>query len=144
MSAQHASNVRVLVRVRPLSEREKRSGDTPCLTVRPHDVVVLPADQSTASSYTCDLCYAPQATQQMLFDTSGVKDLARAAFDGYRTCLFAYGQVAHTKVCRIVSCLLTMRTDRSRKDVHCNRRRAHKDASCGGRRHHLASLCVPV
>ncbi|XP_056022317.1 uncharacterized protein LOC125649680 isoform X7 [Ostrea edulis] len=108
------SNVKVAVRVRPLSQREKDGNSKSIVEVHGDSLSILNAkvDQSTEygdsreriKHFTFDYCYdssgAPQtpgyASQQLVFQDLGTEVL-QAAFEGYNACLFAYGQTSTGK-----------------------------------------------
>ncbi|XP_061168862.1 uncharacterized protein LOC133178120 [Saccostrea echinata] len=108
------SNVKVAVRVRPLSQREKDGNSKSIVEVHGDSLSILNAKVEQYSEYgdsrekikhfTFDYCYdssgAPQspgyASQQLVFQDLGT-EILQAAFEGYNACLFAYGQTSTGK-----------------------------------------------
>lgn len=108
------SNVKVAVRVRPLSQREKDGNGKSIVEVHGDSLSILNAKVDQSSDYgdsrekvkhfTFDYCYdssgAPQtpgyASQQLVFQDLGT-EILQAAFEGYNACLFAYGQTSTGK-----------------------------------------------
>ncbi|XP_062569884.1 LOW QUALITY PROTEIN: uncharacterized protein LOC134231950 [Saccostrea cucullata] len=108
------SNVKVAVRVRPLSQREKDGNSRSIVEVHGDSLSILNAKVDQYSEYgdsrekikhfTFDYCYdssgAPQspgyASQQLVFQDLGT-EILQAAFEGYNACLFAYGQTSTGK-----------------------------------------------
>jgi len=82
------SSVRVAVRVRPLNKREK---DTKSITEVTNDSVLLinPATKKK-KKFTYDFLYDVDTEQQELYNDIG-KRVINNAFQGYNSCVFAYG-----------------------------------------------------
>lgn len=87
-----ASSVRVAVRVRPLSGREKVDRCDECVSV-------LEADQQIVMgknrSFTYDYVFGTYSQQSDIWRC--VEPLARTSFDGYNSTVFAYGQTGSGK-----------------------------------------------
>jgi hypothetical protein len=88
-------NVHVVVRIRPMQNHEKKNNDIPCVKAisngREVQVKVGPLD---AQNYRCHKCFNPDSPQSSFFTECGITDLLDSTIDGYRSCVFAYGQVS--------------------------------------------------
>lgn len=84
-------NVRVVVRLRPLSQAELSVDNGEAVRIGPDRrsvQVLLPAEQdfagntrNTMKKFELDGCLDPPSSQEQTFDQSGVKDLLNAALD---------------------------------------------------------------
>ncbi|XP_033735090.1 uncharacterized protein LOC117323766 [Pecten maximus] len=108
------SNVKVAVRVRPLSEKEREknakfivdvSGDTVSVeNIKVDGQSDFGDSRERVKNFTFDYCYdstveptSPAfASQELVFQDLGTEVL-QAAFEGYNACLFAYGQTSTGK-----------------------------------------------
>jgi len=100
-------NVRVVVRVRPLSDAEQHSGDEEVMRIGADKAsiqVMLPSDEDfagnvrqTAKKFALDGCLDQQTTQAQCFNLSGVKTLLDSALEGFSATVFAYGQTGSGK-----------------------------------------------
>ena len=100
-------NVRVVVRLRPLSQAELSVDDGEVARIGPGGKsvqVLLPAEEdyagntrSTMKNFELDGCLDPPSSQQQTFDRSGVKDLLDSALEGFSATVFAYGQTGSGK-----------------------------------------------
>jgi len=82
-------NIRVFCRVRPI---EGRGGAIECLP----DRTTVRLDQGgRPHPFSFDRVFAPQATQEQVFQE--VSELVQSALDGYKVCLFSYGQTGAGK-----------------------------------------------
>ncbi|KAI9105333.1 hypothetical protein DFS34DRAFT_598959 [Phlyctochytrium arcticum] len=108
------SSVKVVVRVRPLNQREIGIGCQNVVSVTGTSLSITKStgvDDATATSsgegqqksFTFDQCYWSCSTQdphfasqQIVYDGIG-RELLDHAFEGYNTCLFAYGQTGSGK-----------------------------------------------
>ncbi|KAL5008864.1 hypothetical protein ScPMuIL_014445 [Solemya velum] len=108
------SNVKVAVRVRPLSQKEKDKNAGVIVDVHGDNVAIINpkvdgiaefADsREKVKHFTFDYCYdstldvtaAGYASQQLVFQDLGTEVL-QAAFEGYNACVFAYGQTSTGK-----------------------------------------------
>eukprot|EP01012_Entosiphon_sulcatum_P010157 TRINITY_DN15877_c0_g1_i1.p1 TRINITY_DN15877_c0_g1~~TRINITY_DN15877_c0_g1_i1.p1 ORF type:complete len:829 (+),score=203.17 TRINITY_DN15877_c0_g1_i1:25-2487(+) len=96
-------NIRVAVRVRPLSEAERASGDDLAVAIS-GDTLVLSEAQKQARSFQFHHCFTcahpathPNYTDQAtLFRSIGLP-IVDDVFDGYNACLFAYGMTGSGK-----------------------------------------------
>ena len=100
-------NVRVVVRVRPLSDAEQYAGDEEVMRIGADKAtiqVMLPSDEDfagnvrqTAKNFALDGCLDQQTTQAQCFNLSGVKTLLDSALEGFSATVFAYGQTGSGK-----------------------------------------------
>ncbi|XP_069119081.1 uncharacterized protein [Argopecten irradians] len=108
------SNVKVAVRVRPLSEKEREknakfivdvNGDTISVeNIKVESQSEFGDSREKVKTFTFDYCYdstvdptSPAfASQELVFQDLGTEVL-QAAFEGYNACLFAYGQTSTGK-----------------------------------------------
>ncbi len=100
-------NVRVVVRVRPLSDAEQYAGDEEVMRIGADKAtiqVMLPSDEDfagnvrqTAKNFALDGCLDQSTTQAECFNSSGVKTLLDSALEGFSATVFAYGQTGSGK-----------------------------------------------
>ncbi|XP_067278543.1 uncharacterized protein kif16bb isoform X2 [Pseudorasbora parva] len=103
------ASVRVAVRVRPLSQREKDISAKVIIQVNGHKTSVLNTKETgepfgeRVKSFSYDFSYdsmnntSPNfVTQEKIFEDLGT-DVLQAAFEGYNACVFAYGQTGSGK-----------------------------------------------
>ena len=101
-----ASNIRVVVRIRPLSEQEQRDKCSYCIGLtqdqNPNSIFIQQFNKKDGSikkekTFTFDkICHA-DTQQSHFFDSCGVKQLIDASLNGYATTIFAYGQTGSGK-----------------------------------------------
>ncbi|XP_032780386.2 kinesin-like protein KIF12 [Daphnia magna] len=108
-------NISVVVRVRPLSEREIQRNDDTIIQVVSHEQIMMrpdvrPNGQSalsgaqstfnqtlTAKTFTFNSVFDQTATQSEMMDKSGVAKVIAMAMEGYSTTIFCYGQTGSGK-----------------------------------------------
>lgn len=83
-------HLRVFCRIRPLNEKEARSGDEE--VVRVVDMMRLEVQQF--GNYAFDGVFAPGSQEEVFEDCKG---LVQSAIDGYNVTIFAYGQTGAGK-----------------------------------------------
>ncbi|XP_054626000.1 kinesin-like protein KIFC3 isoform X4 [Dunckerocampus dactyliophorus] len=90
-------NIRVLCRVRPVSQQETDSADTrTVLTFDPDDDAILYlTNKGKVTTFDLDKVFRPQATQEEVFQE--VQSLVTSCIDGFNVCIFAYGQTGSGK-----------------------------------------------
>jgi kinesin family protein C2/C3 len=90
-------NIRVFVRVRPLSDKEKgdEKGDATLTYAEDLKVSVLDEKTSKRKWFDFDRVFVPKTTQQEVF--AEVVPLATSVLDGFNVCIFAYGQTGSGK-----------------------------------------------
>ncbi|CEP01828.1 hypothetical protein PBRA_008770, partial [Plasmodiophora brassicae] len=95
--------VRVVVRIRPLNDRERAHGLQPAVRAVDATTVQIASnngDDTTSSSarrFTLDRVFDPFCPQEAVFAESGVRQLVDYAMDGYSSTVFAYGQTGSGK-----------------------------------------------
>lgn len=88
-------NIDVVVRVRPLNEQEAQRRDGECFHYPGNGSVLI--EKQTVKPFSFSVVFEPEATQYDLFEQSGVKQLLRAALQGYTCTCFAFGQTGAGK-----------------------------------------------
>lgn len=89
-------NIRVICRVRPILEVERRSGEDVDVTEIPNDEeLIIQRDAVTRSKYDYDRVFGQTSSQEEVFDA--VQPLCVSVLDGYNVCIFAYGQTGSGK-----------------------------------------------
>nr|XP_057944377.1 kinesin-like protein KIFC3 isoform X2 [Doryrhamphus excisus] len=90
-------NIRVLCRVRPVSQQETDSAHTrTMLTFDPDDDAILYlTNKGKVMTFDLDKVFRPQATQEEVFQE--VQSLVTSCIDGFNVCIFAYGQTGSGK-----------------------------------------------
>lgn len=89
-------NIRVVCRVRPILDVERRSGQDVDVTSYPSpEDLVIQRDAQTKSRFEYDRVFAPGSSQPEVFEA--VQPLIVSVLDGYNICIFAYGQTGSGK-----------------------------------------------
>eukprot|EP01038_Epipyxis_sp_PR26KG_P008183 gene8183-11070_t len=89
-------NIRVICRVRPILEVERKSGEDVDVTEFPNDEeLLIQRDSQTKTKYEFDRVFAPGSSQEDVFEA--VQPLCVSVLDGYNVCIFAYGQTGSGK-----------------------------------------------
>jgi hypothetical protein len=84
-------NIRVICRVRPVLEVERKSGEDVDVTEVPNDEELLvQRDTQTKTKYEFDRVFGQTSAQEEVFEA--VQPLCVSVLDGYNVCIFAYGQ----------------------------------------------------
>jgi kinesin family member C2/C3 len=84
-------NIRVICRVRPILEVERRSGEDVDVTeILTDEELIIQRDSQTRSKYEYDRVFGQTSSQKEVFDA--VQPLCISVLDGYNVCIFAYGQ----------------------------------------------------
>ena len=101
-----AENVRVVLRVRPLTRKEIDRGEDELIRVASQQAVQV-IDLSnkgggagrahTALAYEFEQCFGTECSQDELFERCGVKDLLQHVCDGYSATVLAYGPTGSGK-----------------------------------------------
>lgn len=89
-------NIRVYVRVKPLSQDERQAGIQTVLRCMDDSRVVCNANTGASKMFDFDRTFGPESSQEVVFED--VAQLVTSALDGYNVCIFAYGQTG-TCVC---------------------------------------------
>ena len=108
------SSVQVVVRVRPLNEREKKHGTLPVVSASTSDKTVTvikgTGSRQIKSSYKFDNVFTSFSTQEDVFEAT-LRPIIRDVLMGYESTVFAYGQTGTGKT-------HTMEGDLSEADQH--------------------------
>ncbi|KAK3728942.1 hypothetical protein QZH41_016806 [Actinostola sp. cb2023] len=97
-----SDNVRVVVRCRPLNDKEKDTGCTMCVTVDEATGMISvqnPAARSASEPpkrYTFDRVFAPDCKQVDVY-TDAARAIIESVLEGYNGTIFAYGQTGTGK-----------------------------------------------
>ena len=98
-----SENVRVVVRVRPLTTREERKGDDEVVScVGERSIQVVDPAQTrgramTGTAYQFNQCFGTECSQEQLFESCGVLPLLDHVLEGYSATVFAYGPTGSGK-----------------------------------------------
>lgn len=99
-SSTSAASVQVVVRLRPLNEREKRHGTLPVVSASTVDrsvtVIKGSGSRQARSSYNFDNVFTAFSSQEEVFDAT-LKPIIRDVMDGNESTVFAYGQTGTGK-----------------------------------------------
>eukprot|EP00604_Paraphysomonas_vestita_P002960 CAMPEP_0174820936 /NCGR_PEP_ID=MMETSP1107-20130205/5093_1 /TAXON_ID=36770 /ORGANISM="Paraphysomonas vestita, Strain GFlagA" /LENGTH=547 /DNA_ID=CAMNT_0016037257 /DNA_START=607 /DNA_END=2250 /DNA_ORIENTATION=+ len=89
-------NIRVICRVRPILDVERRSGEGVDATeILSDEDIIIHRDQSTKNKFEFDRVLPPGTPQEAVFEA--VQPLIISVLDGYNVCIFAYGQTGSGK-----------------------------------------------
>ncbi|XP_075978231.1 kinesin-like protein at 54D isoform X2 [Anticarsia gemmatalis] len=92
-------NINVVVRVRPISEKERSHGERMLLEFPGKGQVIChnttPSQKAKVFSY--NVVFEPEATQEDVLEFSGVKRLLEMAVEGFSCTAFCYGQTGSGK-----------------------------------------------
>jgi len=89
-------NIRVVCRVRPVLEMERRSGEGVDVTEIPNDEeLFIQRDAQAKTRYEYDKVYKQDSSQEEVFGI--VQPLCVSVLDGFNVCIFAYGQTGSGK-----------------------------------------------
>eukprot|EP01084_Bolivina_argentea_P173218 300024_1 len=100
------SNIRVVVRIRPLNNQEQRDNCSYCIKLtsdeNPNSIIVQQFNKKTNTikkekQFSFDKIFHINAEQSQFFDLCGIKKLVDASLNGYATTIFAYGQTGSGK-----------------------------------------------
>lgn len=96
-------NINVVVRVRPLSEKEKRENDDMVIQFPGNGQLLCEAQNSGSKSaqqpkqFSYNVVFEPGATQDDIVQYSGIKRLIEMAIEGFSCTAFCYGQTGSGK-----------------------------------------------
>ena len=96
-----SENIKVCVRIRPLSIQEKSRNDIKCVEVYSKDQLLF-THKDKKKSYTYNLVLGENATQEDTFSNCSINKLLNNALDGYTVTIFAYGQTGSGKTYTIM------------------------------------------
>ena len=96
LSSAATASVQVVVRLRPLNEREKKHGTLPVISASTSDKTVTvikgTGSRQVKSSYKFDNVFTSFSTQEDVFEAT-LQPIIRDVLNGYESTVFAYGQV---------------------------------------------------
>jgi hypothetical protein len=99
-SSSTTSSVQVVVRLRPLNEKEKKHGTLPVVSASTADKTVTllkgSGSRQTKTSYKFDSVFTAFSTQEDVFDAT-LKPVIKDVLMGYESTVFAYGQTGTGK-----------------------------------------------
>eukprot|EP01043_Picozoa_sp_COSAG02_P006962 COSAG02_NODE_204_length_29210_cov_36.596579_10_plen_742_part_00 len=88
-------NIRVIARVRPLSEKEKAAGEKECVSFPASGELTITNEKQRAIDFEYDYVARQDCGQVEVFKE--VRAVAQSVLDGYNCCIFAYGQTGSGK-----------------------------------------------
>jgi kinesin family protein 11 len=95
-----SAGVQVVVRLRPLNEREKQHGTLPVISASTNDKTVTvikgTGNRQARNTYAFDNVFTSFSTQEEVFDTT-IKPVIKDVLTGYESTVFAYGQTGKDK-----------------------------------------------
>ena len=97
----NSENIKVCLRIRPMSLQEKSRNDTACIEPVSNDQLIL-SHKNLRRSYTFNLVFAPESSQEDVFFNCSIDKLIDSALDGYSVTIFAYGQTGSGKTYTIM------------------------------------------
>ena len=99
LASKKSESVRVVVRVRPLSSKEKQDGREMVVKVDKKAGMILvkePGSSDPPKQFTFDNVYQPGCAQKEIYDETAAP-IVDAAMEGYNGTIFAYGQTGAGK-----------------------------------------------
>ena len=97
----NSENIKVCLRIRPMSLQEKSRNDAACIEPVSNDQLIL-SHKNLRRSYTFNLVFAPESSQEDVFFNCSIDNLIDSALDGYSVTIFAYGQTGSGKTYTIM------------------------------------------
>ena len=103
MSNDGTEAIQVVVRIRPIQKHEKAKGEKICVKpISDGKEIQIKTDTNEAIVYKCNQCFSRDTTQADFFVESTVTNLIDSAINGYRACVFAFGQTGAGKTYTVV------------------------------------------
>ena len=96
-----SENIKVCVRIRPLSIQEKSRNDMKCVEAYSKDQLIF-THKDKKKSYTYNLVLSENSSQDDTFKNCSINKLLNKALDGYTVTIFAYGQTGSGKTYTIM------------------------------------------
>lgn len=94
----NSTNIKVVIRVRPLNETETQRKDEKAIhCMEDSQTIRYSGGDGKNKPLTFNRVLAEESTQEQVFETCGVKDLLERALDGYAVTVFAFGQTGSGK-----------------------------------------------
>ena len=97
----NSENIKVCLRIRPMSLQEKSRNDTSCIEPVSGEQLIL-SHKNLRRSYTFNLVFSPESSQEDIFFNCSIDKLIDSALDGYSVTIFAYGQTGSGKTYTIM------------------------------------------
>ena len=97
----NSENIKVCLRIRPMSLQEKSRNDSSCIEPVSGEQLIL-SHKNLRRSYTFNLVFAPESSQEDVFFNCSIDKLIDSALDGYSVTIFAYGQTGSGKTYTIM------------------------------------------
>ncbi|XP_044766590.1 kinesin-like protein KIF12 isoform X2 [Coccinella septempunctata] len=100
---QDEDNINVVVRVRPISEKEKRGNDKNVIQFPGNGQILVDNEEngsgggSKSKLFSYNVVFEPAATQEDVLQFSGMKRLIEMSLEGFRCTCFCYGQTGSGK-----------------------------------------------
>ena len=97
----NSENIKVCLRIRPMSLQEKSRNDTSCIEPVSNEQLIL-SHKNLRRSYTFNIVFSPESSQEDIFFNCSIDKLIDSALDGYSVTIFAYGQTGSGKTYTIM------------------------------------------
>ena len=97
----NSENIKVCLRIRPLSLQEKSRNDKSCIEPVSNEQLIL-QHKNLRRSYTFNLVFGQESSQEDIFFNCSINKLIDSALDGYSVTIFAYGQTGSGKTYTIM------------------------------------------
>ena len=88
----NSENIKVCLRIRPMSVLEKSRNDTSCIEPVSGEQLIF-SHKNLRRNYTFNLVFGPDSSQEDVFFNCSIDKLIDSALDGYSVTIFAYGQL---------------------------------------------------
>ncbi|XP_033627978.1 kinesin-like protein KIF3A [Asterias rubens] len=89
--------VNVVVRVRPVSDAEKKRTDKDCVKIQHNSSSITLETPEKSKTFTFSAVFDQDTTQGEVLEKCGIKQMIEMAVDGYACTTFAYGQTGSGK-----------------------------------------------
>ena len=96
-----SENIKVCLRIRPMNLQEKGRNDMNCIEPVSSNQLIF-TNKNMRRSYTYNLVFGPETTQEDIFYNCSINRLIDSALDGYSVTIFAYGQTGSGKTYTIM------------------------------------------
>ena len=96
-----SENIKVCLRIRPMNLQEKGRNDMNCIEPVSSNQLIF-TNKNMRRSYTYNLVFGPDSTQEDIFYNCSINKLIDSALDGYSVTIFAYGQTGSGKTYTIM------------------------------------------
>ena len=97
----NSENIKVCLRIRPMSVLEKSRNDTSCIEPVSGEQLIF-SHKNLRRNYTFNLVFGPDSSQEDVFFNCSIDKLIDSALDGYSVTIFAYGQTGSGKTYTIM------------------------------------------